>query len=47
MPCTGVCIAKYVLLVGNILDKVWNSPLRKIFEDLLRQPQLAKSPNKQ
>lgn len=47
MTCTGICVGKYILLVGSVLEKLWNSPLRKIFEDLVRQPQLSKFPNQQ
>lgn len=47
LSCTGVCVAKYIYIIGNILEKIWNSPLRKILEDLLRQPQLSKFPNQQ
>jgi hypothetical protein len=47
ISCTGMCVAKYILAVGNILNQIWNSPLRQIFEDLLRQPQLTKFPSKQ
>lgn len=47
MSCTGLCVAKYIFMVGTVLEKIWNSPLRKILVDLLRQPQLAKFPNQQ
>jgi hypothetical protein len=30
MGCTGPCVVKYTLVIGEILGKIWNSPLRDI-----------------
>ena len=47
MLCTGLCVVDSILFVGNLLNNLWNSPLRKVLEDLARQPQLIKLPQNQ
>lgn len=40
MPCTKDCLlpaVKYVVMVGKIMNQIWNSPLKDVVRDLLKQ----------
>lgn len=47
MACTAPCVIETVLLVGNLMNQLWNSPLKDFLKDLLKKPvvpQLTTSP---
>lgn len=41
MPCTPICVYQTVILIGDIMTKIWNSPLKDVFEDLLKKPKVV------
>lgn len=38
MACTAPCVIETVLLVGNLMNQLWNSPLKDFLKDLLKKP---------
>ena len=40
MVCTPICVYETVIMIGDIITKIWNSPLKDVFEDLLKKPKV-------
>lgn len=41
MSCTGPCVVKYVVLVGQVLNTIWNSGLKDIILNLSTKPDMG------
>jgi hypothetical protein len=42
MACTPPCVIETVLVVGNLMTQLWNSPLKDFLKDLLKKPLFPK-----
>lgn len=40
MVCTPVCVIEHIIMIGDIMTKIWDSPMRKVLEDLLKPHKL-------